>query len=54
MYKSVRIVASQSLAEVLVQSLARFGYQAWFNHIESDGCVAVFFQPVRPVSGEVN
>jgi len=49
MYKSVRVVASQLLAEVLVQSLARFGYQAWFNHLESDGSVAVFFQPVRPV-----
>lgn len=54
MYKSLRIVASQSLAEVLVQSLRRFGYQAWFNHIESDGSVAVFFQPVRPVSAAVN
>jgi hypothetical protein len=54
MYKSVRIVASQSLAEVLVRSLAQFGYQAWFNHIESDGSVAVFFQPVRPVSAELN
>jgi hypothetical protein len=55
--KQVRVVCSQSQATVLIESLARFGYQTWFSHIESDGSVAVYFQPVRPVSApsaEVN
>jgi hypothetical protein len=53
--KQVRLVQSQSLAEQLVQVLVGLGYRAWFNHMESDGAVFVYFVPFQiQIPAEVN